>query len=123
MAGQVILIVDDNANNRKLTRDVLEFSGFGTLEAAGGVEGVAMAQEYLPDLVLMDIRMPDLSGLEALKLLKEDSRTARIPIVALTSSTMRGDQERFLAEGFDGYLQKPISVRELPHQVRGFLQA
>jgi two-component system cell cycle response regulator DivK len=116
MAGPVILIVDDNARNRKLTRDVLEFSGFGTLEAAGGVEGV-------PDLVLMDIRMPDLSGTEALKLLKEDSRTAQIPIVAHTSSTMRGDEERFLAEGFDGYLQKPISVRELPDQVRGYLRA
>jgi two-component system, cell cycle response regulator DivK len=122
MAGQVILIVDDNANNRKLTRDVLEFSGFGTLEAAGGVEGVAMAQEHVPDLVLMDIRMPDLSGMEALELLKEDSRTAEIPIVALTSSTMRGDEERFLAEGFDGYLQKPISVREFPDQVRGYLR-
>jgi two-component system cell cycle response regulator DivK len=123
MAGQVILIVDDNAANRKLTRDVLEFSGFGTLEAAGGVEGVAMAQEHVPDLVLMDIRMPDLSGTEALELLKEDSRTAQIPIVALTSSTMRGDEERFLAEGFDGYLQKPISVREFPDQVRGYLRA
>ena len=123
MAGQLILIVDDNANNRKLTRDVLEFSGFGTLEAAGGVEGVAMAQEHVPDLVLMDIRMPDLSGTEALRLLKEDSRTAQIPIVALTSSTMRGDEERFLAEGFDGYLQKPISVREFPDQVRGYLRA
>ena len=121
--SQLILIVDDNANNRKLTRDVLEFSGFGTLEAAGGIEGVAMAQEHVPDLVLMDIRMPDLSGTEALKLLKEDSRTARIPIVAHTSSTMRGDEERFLAEGFDGYLQKPISVRELPDQVRGYLRA
>jgi two-component system, cell cycle response regulator DivK len=71
----------------------------------------------------MDIRMPDLSGTEALKLLKEDSRTAQIPIVAHTSSTMRGDEERFLVEGFDGYLQKPISVRELPDQVRGYLRA
>ena len=82
-----------------------------------------MAQEHVPDLVLIDIRMPDLSGTEALKLLKEDSRTAQIPIVALTSSTMRGDEERFLAEGFDGYLQKPISVREFPGQVRGYLRA
>ena len=122
MAGQVILIVDDNANNRKLTRDVLEFSGFGTLEAAGGVEGVAMAQEHVPDLVLMDIRMPDLSGTEALKLLREDSRTAELPIVALTSSTMRGDEDRFLTEGFDGYLPKPISVREFPDQVRRYLR-
>jgi two-component system cell cycle response regulator DivK len=118
---QLILIVDDNENNRKLARDVLEFAGFDTLEATGGIEGVGLAQEHLPALVLMDIRMPDLSGTEALKLLREDSRTAGIPIVALTSSTMRGDEQRFLAEGFDGYLAKPISVREFPDQVRGFL--
>jgi two-component system, cell cycle response regulator DivK len=120
--SQLILIVDDNANNRKLARDVLEFAGFSTIEAEGGVEGVALAQEHRPDLVLMDIRMPDLSGTEALKLLKDDSRTGGIPVVALTSSTMRGDEERFLAEGFDGYLAKPISVREFPDQVREFLR-
>jgi two-component system, cell cycle response regulator DivK len=120
--GQLILIVDDNENNRKLARDVLEFAGFTTLEAAGGVDGVALAIEHQPHLVLMDIRMPDLSGTEALRLLREDSRTAEIPIVALTSSTMRGDELRFLAEGFDGYLAKPISVREFPDQVRGFIR-
>ena len=120
--SELILIVDDNENNRKLARDVLEFAGFSTLEASGGVEGVALAQEHLPALVLMDIRMPDLSGTEALNLLKEDSRTGEIPVVALTSSTMRGDEQRFLAEGFDGYLAKPISVREFPDQVRSFLR-
>jgi two-component system cell cycle response regulator DivK len=120
--SQLILIVDDIEENRKLARDVLEFAGFSTLEAAGGVEGVALAQEHRPDLVLMDIRMPDLNGSDALKLLREDSRTAEIPIVALTSSTMHGDEQRFLAEGFDGYLAKPISVREFPDQVRGFLR-
>jgi two-component system, cell cycle response regulator DivK len=121
--SQLILIVDDNENNRKLARDVLEFAGFSTVEATGGVEAVALTLEHRPDLVLMDIRMPDLSGTEALKLLREDSRTAEIPIVALTSSTMRGDEERFISEGFDGYLGKPISVREFPDQVRGFLKA
>ncbi len=121
MSG-LILIVDDNDNNRKLARDVLGFAGFRTIEATGGLEGVALAMEHKPDLVLMDIRMPDLSGVEALKLLREDSRTAGIPIVALTSSTMSGDEDRFLAEGFDGYLAKPISVREFPDQVRGFLR-
>jgi len=120
--SQLILIVDDNENNRKLARDVLEFAGFTTMEAAGGIESVALAQEHTPDLVLMDIRMPDISGTEALKLLREDSRTADIPIVALTSSTMRGDEERFLKEGFDGYLAKPISVREFPDQVRSYLR-
>ena len=121
--SQLILIVDDNENNRKLARDVLEFAGFSTVEATGGVEAVALTLEHRPDLVLMDIRMPDLTGTEALKLLREDSRTAEIPIVALTSSTMRGDEQRFLAEGFDGYLAKPISVRDFPDQVRGFLKA
>ena len=121
--SQLILIVDDNENNRKLARDVLEFAGFETVEATGGVEAVALTIEHLPALVLMDIRMPDMNGTEALKLLRENSRTAEIPIVALTSSTMRGDEQRFLAEGFDGYLAKPISVREFPDQVRGFLKA
>jgi two-component system, cell cycle response regulator DivK len=120
--SQLILIVDDNENNRKLARDVLEFAGFTTVEATGGVEGVAVAMERKPDLVLMDIRMPDLRGTEALKLLREDSRTAEIPIVALTSSTMQGDEQQFLHDGFDGYLAKPISVREFPDKVREFLR-
>ena len=119
--SQLILIVDDNENNRKLARDVLEFAGFRTLEAAGGVEGLALAAEQRPDLVLMDIRMPDMKGTEVLQKLREDERTATIPVVALTSSTMRGDEERFLKEGFDGYLAKPISVREFPNQVRAHL--
>jgi two-component system cell cycle response regulator DivK len=123
VADELILIVDDNAQNRKLARDVLQFAGFRTLEATGGVEGVGMALEQGPDLVLMDIRMPDLGGLDALRLLRDDPRTADTPIVALTSSTMLGDEERFLAEGFDGYMQKPISVREFPDQVRAHLRA
>ena len=122
MADELILIVDDNARNRKLARDVLRFAGFRTLEADGGVEGIAAVVEHLPDLVLMDIRMPDMNGTEALRQLKDDERTAQIPIVALTSSTMVGDQERFLGDGFDGYLRKPISVREFPGQVRGYLR-
>ena len=120
--SRLILIVDDNENNRKLARDVLEFAGFSTVQASGGIEGVALAMEHEPDLVLMDIRMPDLNGTEALKLLRENPQTAEIPVVALTSSTMRGDEERFRAEGFDGYLAKPISVREFPDQVRSFLK-
>ena len=120
--SHLVLIVDDNQNNRKLARDVLEFAGFDTVVATGGVEAVALAMEHTPDLVLMDIRMPDLSGTEARNRRREDSRTAAIPVVALTSSTMRGDEQRFIAEGFDGYLAKPISVREFPDQVREFLR-
>ena len=123
MADELILIVDDNAQNRKLARDVLRFAGFRTLEADGGIGGVAAAVEHLPDLVLMDIRMPDMKGTEAVRKLREDERTAAIRVVALTSSTMKGDRERFIAAGFDGYLEKPISVREFPDQVRGHLRA
>jgi two-component system, cell cycle response regulator DivK len=122
MAEELILIVDDNGQNRKLARDVLQFAGFRTLEAGGGGEGVSLALEHHPDLVLMDIRMPDMNGTEALRRLRNDERTATIPIVALTSSTMKGDREQFLSEGFDGYLQKPISVREFPDQVRSHLK-
>jgi two-component system cell cycle response regulator DivK len=121
MANELILIVDDNEQNRKLARDVLRFAGFRTLEAAGGVEGLSLAAEYYPDLVLMDIRMPDMKGTEAVRKLREDERTAAIRVVALTSSTMKGDRERFLADGFDGYLEKPIRVREFPDQIRRHL--
>lgn len=123
MADELILIVDDNEQNRKLARDVLRFNGFRTLEAGGGAEGLNVAIEHLPDLVLMDIRMADMNGTEALRKLRGDERTAAIPVVALTSSTMKGDRERFLGEGFDGYLQKPISVREFPDEVRSHLRS
>jgi two-component system, cell cycle response regulator DivK len=118
MADELILIVDDNEQNRRLARDVLQFAGFRTLEAAGGLEGLSLAVGHHPDLILMDIRMPDMRGTEAVRKLKEDERTAGIRVVALTSSTMKGDRERFLADGFDGYLEKPIRVREFPDQVR-----
>jgi two-component system cell cycle response regulator DivK len=121
MAHELILVVDDNEQNRRLAREVLEFAGFRTLEAAGGVEGLSLAAEHRPDLILMDIRMPDMRGTEALRKLREDEGTAAIRVVALTSSTMKGDRERFLADGFDGYLEKPIRVREFPDQVRRHL--
>src|SRR5207302_1746396 len=97
MAHELILIVDDNEQNRRLARDVLQFAGFRTLEAAGGAEGLSLAAEHHPDLVLMDIRMPDMKGTEAVRRLREDERIAAIPVIALTSSTMKGDRERFLA--------------------------
>src|SRR5437762_759825 len=93
MAHELILIVDDNEQNRRLARDVLQFAGFRTLEASGGVEGLSLAAEHRPDLVLMDIRMPDMRGTEAVRKLREDSRTAAIRVVALTSSTMKRSEE------------------------------
>jgi two-component system cell cycle response regulator DivK len=123
MANELILIVDDNEQNQRLAREVLRFAGFRTLEAGGGAEGVALAAQHRPDLVLMDIRMADINGTEALHRLREDVRTAEIPVVAVTTSAMKGDRERFLAAGFDGYLRKPISVRAFPDQVRSHLRA
>jgi two-component system cell cycle response regulator DivK len=123
MADELVLIVDDNEKNVKLARDVLRFAGFRTLEAGTAGEGLALAAEHLPDVVLMDIRLPDMEGTEAARRLKDEPRTARIPVVALTSFAMKGDRERFLAEGFDGYLEKPISVREFPDQVRRYCEA
>lgn len=121
MSDELILIVDDNEKNVKLARDVLRFAGFRTLQAGTAGEGVSLAAEHVPDLVLMDIRLPDMNGTDALRRLKDDERTAAIPVVALTSFAMKGDRERFLAAGFDGYLEKPITVREFPDQVRSHL--
>jgi two-component system cell cycle response regulator DivK len=121
MADALVLIVDDNEMNVKLARDVLLFAGFRTLEAGTANDGISLATEHLPDVVLMDIRLPDMDGTDAVHRLKENERTAGIPVVALTSFAMKGDRERFLAEGFDGYLEKPISVREFPEQVRSHL--
>jgi two-component system, cell cycle response regulator DivK len=115
-----VLVVDDNEKNMKLARDVLRFAGFQTLEATSGGESISLAHEHLPDVILMDIRLPDMDGTVAARMLKDDARTARIPIVALTSLAMKGDRELLLAAGFDGYLEKPIDVREFPDQVRSF---
>ena len=120
MSDPLVLIVDDNEMNVKLARDVLRYAGFRTLEAGTGGEGVALAAEHLPDVILMDIRLPDMDGTDAVRQLRAERRTAGIPVVALTSFAMKGDRERFLAEGFDGYLEKPISVREFPDQVRSY---
>ena len=121
--GPLVLIVDDEERNRKLARDVLRYAGFRTLEAATAEDGLALVAEQRPDVVLMDIRLPGMWGTEAVGILKGDEATAAIPVVALTASTMKGDRERFLAAGFDGYLEKPIAIKEFPEQVRGFIAA
>jgi two-component system cell cycle response regulator DivK len=116
-ADPLVLIVDDNDRNLRLARDVLRHSSFRTLEAATASDAIRLAREQLPNVILMDIRLPDMDGGAALAVLKNDERTATIPVVALTSFAMMGDRERFIALGFDGYLEKPISVREFPSQV------
>jgi two-component system cell cycle response regulator DivK len=116
----LVLIVEDNERNMRLARDVLRLGGFRTVEATSGGEGLSVAREQLPDVILMDIRLPDMDGTVAARQLKDDARTARIPVIALTSFAMKGDREWFLAAGFDGYLEKPISVLDFPEQVRSY---
>jgi two-component system, cell cycle response regulator DivK len=118
MAGERILVVEDNELNMKLFRDVLLAKGYRALEATTGGEAVELAVEHGPDLVLMDIQLPDFDGAEALRRLRTDERTAAIPVLAVTAQAMQGDRERFLAAGFDGYLAKPVNVRELIGTVR-----
>jgi len=111
MAGELILIVEDNEKNRKLVRDVLQFKGYRTLEAESGELGVALARDSRPALILMDIQLPGMSGIEALAHLRADPTTRDIPIVAVTASAMMQDRQRILAAGFDGYQSKPIDVK------------
>jgi len=117
-AGHLILIVEDNEKNLKLARDVLQFSGFQTLEAGTGEAAVDLARERRPDLILMDIELPGIDGITALQQLRADAGTADIPIVALTASAMSSDRSRFFGAGFDGYISKPINIKEFPGQVR-----
>jgi two-component system cell cycle response regulator DivK len=113
MGGHQILVVEDNEKNMKLLRDVLRATGHRLLEAASGGQAVALAREHLPDIVLMDIQLPDMNGIEALAQLRSDPRTASIPVLAVTAQAMKGDRERFIGEGFDAYLSKPIDIDEL----------
>ena len=123
MSDVTILVVEDNDKNLKLIRDVLQFAGYAVVSAGSGEDGVALAMERPPDLVLMDLQLPGMDGTEALHRLRSSSRTRHVPVVAVTALAMRDDRERAMNAGFDGYLSKPISVSSLPAQVRGFLQA
>jgi two-component system cell cycle response regulator DivK len=118
VAGERVLVVEDNDKNMKLFCDVLQASGYGTLEATTGSHAVELAAEHAPDLVLMDIRLPDIDGVEALSRLRANKRTAAIPVLALTAQAMHGDRERFIAAGFDGYIAKPVNIVDLVAIVR-----
>ena len=117
----VILVVEDNERNLKLLRDVLEYAGYDVRVARTAEDGITSAVSEPPDLVLMDLQLPGIDGMEALRQLRESSRTADIPVVAVTAQAMRQDRERALDAGFNGYVEKPISVRAFPDQVRRFL--
>lgn len=119
--GRRILVVEDNAKNLKLVRDVLQFSGYEVTEARSGEEGVELARNRTPDLILMDLQLPGIDGVEALRLLRENPATRSVPVVAVTAFAMKNDRDRALLAGFNGYVEKPISVRALPSQVKNFL--
>jgi two-component system, cell cycle response regulator DivK len=114
-----VLIVDDSEKNLRLARDVLRAAGFRTLEARSGTEGLALAAEHLPDVMLMDLELSDMDGTDAARKLAERTLTARIPVVALSAHSLEG-ADWLLAAGFAGYLEKPINVREFPDQVRRY---
>jgi two-component system, cell cycle response regulator DivK len=117
-----ILVVEDNERNLKLVRDVLAFAGYEVFEARTAEAGIDSARLHRPHLVLMDLQLPGIDGTQALRELKGDPRTAAVPVVAVTAFAMRDDRDRGLRAGFDGYLEKPISVAALPDQVRAFLR-
>ena len=118
MSGELILIVEDNEKNRKLERDILQFHGYQTVEADNAEEGIRLAQVTPPALVLMDIQLPGMNGIEALHHLRADPRTRAIPVIAVTASAMTHDRQKILAAGFDGYQPKPIEVTQFVAAVR-----
>ena len=122
MANELILIVEDNPKNLKLVRDTLRVKGYRTIEAGTGEEGVRLAREQRPALILMDIQLPGISGIEAFGQLRADPATRPIPVIAVTASVMAEDRQKIMASGYDGFQGKPISMRELLETVRRILE-
>ena len=121
MASELILIVEDNDKNRKLVRDVLQFKGYRTEESESAEEGIRLAQESRPALILMDIQLPDINGIEAFGRIRAHAATARVPVVAFTASVTANDRSRIGDAGFDGFLGKPINLKEFVETVRRVL--
>jgi two-component system, cell cycle response regulator DivK len=121
VANELILIVEDNPKNLKLVRDVLQVRGYRTIEGGTGEEGVQLAREQQPALVLIDIHLPGISGVEAFRELRADPTTRAIPVIAVTASVMAQERQKVMAAGFDGFQGKPISVRELLETIRQIL--
>ena len=118
----LILIVEDNEKNMKLVRDVLQVKGYRTLEAGSAEDGIALARAQKPDLVLMDIQLPGMNGIEALGVLRADPATAAIPVIAVTASVMQQDRNLITQAGFDAYIGKPINLKEFLDAVRAMLE-
>jgi CheY-like chemotaxis protein len=123
MAGELILIIEDNEKNRKLVRDVLQVKGYKTIESETAEEGLKLAIEKSPSLILMDIQLPGMDGITALKHLKTDPETKSTPVIAITASAMTYNRVTMAAEGFDGYQTKPISVKNFLEEVRRVLDS
>ena len=123
MAGELILIVEDNEKNRKLVRDVLQVKGYTTIESETAEEGIKLALDKSPALILMDIQLPGIDGITALKQLRAEPKTKNIPIIAITASAMTHNRQTLLAEGFDGYQTKPISLKDFLGEVERVLAA
>ncbi|HJW84984.1 MAG TPA: response regulator [Anaerolineae bacterium] len=121
MTGERILYIEDNSENRLLVRRVLMAEGYALLEAVDGLAGLRLAEENPPDLILMDINLPELDGYQLTSRIKLVPRLAHVPIIAVTANVMKGDRERSLAAGCDGYIQKPIDIDLLPDQIATFL--
>jgi len=123
MNPKIILCIEDNPENRLLVRRVLEVEGYQVIEADSGITGLQKAETMAPDLVLMDINLPEIDGYELTHRLKQMPHLAGVPVVAMTANVMKGDREKTLAAGCDGYIQKPVDVDQLPLQVARFLRA
>ena len=121
MSAKHILIVDDNEKNLKLIRDVLQFKGFTTVEAADGEAAVRLALSDPPALILMDVQLPGMNGCDAMKAIKADERTRAVPIIALTAMAMRGTRESLLSDGFDDYISKPVEIKAVMALVQKYL--
>jgi CheY-like chemotaxis protein len=122
VAGELILIIEDNEKNRKLCRDVLQVKGYRTIESETAEEGLDLARNQAPGLILMDIQLPGMDGVTALKQLKSDPSTSDIPIIAITASAMTNNRTAMLAEGFDGYQNKPITLKDFLGEVARVLE-
>ena len=121
MTPRRILVVEDNSLNLKLVRDVLRFAGYDVIEATSGEEGLRVAEAQPPDLVLMDLQLPGIDGTETLHRMRQGSLARNVPVIAVTAFAMAEDRQRATLAGFDGYVEKPISVRALPGQIEAFL--
>ena len=119
---KLILIVEDNDKNLKLVRDVLQVKGYATIEAVNAEDGIVLAGQHKPDLILMDIELPGMNGIEALKVLRADPATAAIPVIAVTASVMQQDRNLITQAGFDGYIGKPLNLKEFLDAVRAMLE-